>query len=295
MAKDKKTYFLITGATGAGKSTLIASLLPPHFEGEAPEHAVKAHGVTKECTTYPIKDTNDQCYFIDTPGMGDNIGVAKTIAKIEKQFRDITIHGIVIAIGIGTGRIDLGSQIAGDVMKSSIFDQNKDALKRVAVVGTKADKEDSEEIECWRKNVGEQFKDVLHGKPGYTVTTGVKKTAKGDTQFKDNNQELLAALKKIAIKAEALKYDMQDSNALISSLCSKYGLKTDQAELIKVLDETRKQLKMYKEEAENQRQQKLKYMFFLFLAVVGLYNALSTAWVIVIGLGVGGIWYTYFL
>jgi len=295
MAKDKKTYFLITGATGAGKSTLIASLLPTDFEGKGPEHAVKAHGVTKECTTYPIKDTNDQCYFIDTPGMGDNIGVAKTIAKIEKQFQDITIHGIVVAIGIGTGRIDLGSQIAGDVMKLSIFDKDKDALKRVAVVGTKADKEEPEDVEFWRTNVGEQFKEILHGKPGYTVTSGVKKTAKGDEKYEDNNEELLEALKEIAVKAEALKYNMQDSNALISSLCSKYGLKTDQAELIKVLDETRKQLKMYKEEAENQRRQKWTSLFFLFLLAVILYQTLGKAWSMVIGLGLGGIWYTYFL
>jgi len=157
--------------------------------------------------------------------MGDDLGLGKIVALIEAQFQQVKIHGIVMAACVGQGRIDLGSKIASTVMKSAVFKQDKNTLKRVIVCGTKADKEDPEDVEEWRHSVGDKFKGVLGGEPGYKVTTGVKKTAKNRASATDNNSELLNAIKQIQnSNARAMGYEEQDAEMLGNVIKDTCGL-----------------------------------------------------------------------
>jgi len=219
-SNSERYNILVCGSIGDGKSALIKSFLPEGYTGPMPENAVAAGGVTKECRSYPIRGF-DNCYFVDTPGVGDHDAkLSDVIPMIEEYFKagplGNGVHGVVITCAVGQGRLTLGSKIAGEVLKLSVFKYDGDARDRVIICGTKRDKEDPEDQEEWRNQVAPFFAPVIGGEPGHICLTGCKFTAKG--RGKNNIGELEKALQQVRTVDEAMAFTKADSTELLTVL-----------------------------------------------------------------------------
>jgi hypothetical protein len=263
MAAEKpRLNFLVVGAIGDGKSALIKSLLPDGYEGRKPDNSVSARGVTKDCCSYPIKNSNS--YIVDTPGVGDQDAKLSDVVPMIEEYFMMTdnpkcvggIHAILITCAVGQGRLTLGSKIAGEILKLSVFSNDETARNRVVVVGTKADKEDEEDREIWRQNVAPHFHDVLGGNPGHVCLTGCKFTAKG--RGKNNLTELLQALQVIEDSVPpAMNYTQIDSTDIFTVLKDSAGLDITQQQLEQMasaMDSMRKAMEAQQEQYRQLRE-----------------------------------------
>jgi len=196
----------------------------------------------------------DNCYFVDTPGVGDHDAkLSDVIPMIEEYFKagplGNGVHGVVITCAVGQGRLTLGSKIAGEVLKLSVFKYDGDARDRVIICGTKRDKEDPEDQEEWRDQVAPFFAPVIGGEPGHICLTGCKFTAKG--RGKNNIVELEKALQQVRTVDEAMAFTKADSTELLTVLKDSAGLDINASELrnmAAMMDSMRQQI-----EEQNQR------------------------------------------
>jgi len=229
--------FLIMGSIGDGKSALIKSLLPDNYIGPMPETKQDGRGVTKTCARYPIKNTFNTCFFIDTPGVGDHDnGLGDTLPMIEDEFAK-GIHGVILTCAVGQGRLTLGSKIAAQILKLSIIEKHPEYAKNIIVVGTKADKEDEDDKQIWKERIGPAFGKELGEEPGKIVLTGCKFTAKG--RGKDDVGQLTSALEDIKSTHPSLGrmiFHPVNSYKLLSILNKTVGLDLT-PEMIEVLSQ----------------------------------------------------------
>lgn len=167
--EEEEIKVLIVGETADGKSTLLDSLLDPIYYAdhpdERPEKLVRgvgsnANGTTDEITAYRgIKVGDKRLSIYDTPGFGTaQCPVEEIMAKIRAEVD----HGTQFKCILTTQPAIIcnpsaGAQMARMLIEGGFCGDQINAWNHVILVGTKADKADTSDIDRFNNTLVPNF------------------------------------------------------------------------------------------------------------------------------------------
>ena len=248
LEKPRAYRLLVVGECGDGKSTLVNALRDPSRGEPKAKVAKAARGVTKEITSYTgLAIDKHPITILDTPGIGDmDVQPAELLALLEDklvsrvQGEAAPIDGVLVTAPIGNNRVKFGAQVVQMLVEKGFVGDDKWA--NVILVGTKDDKADDGDRECFQNDVVPTFFEKAPDKSGLFVLTNSP----------NNFQQLRETILKLP--AFTVQYERPDPDEMASAFAAKMGV--DQEEFKKNLQATRGELEeQFKKELEGMHKQ----------------------------------------
>lgn len=172
---DSTPTFIILGAAGDGKSSIVRKLADPNVKQVLPESGRNPNGVTKNIRPYNIMCQGKEMLLVDTMGIGDeNKGISDLIAGLQslllKPAEDgdssssasedyHQVHGIIVTNLIISSRLGLACQILQQIIKHGLVKDSNgiSPWERIIICGTKRDRCDKDEIQDFQEKTGPHF------------------------------------------------------------------------------------------------------------------------------------------
>lgn len=169
MAVASPRVFLVLGARGDGKSSLVAGLCA---DGQKkPEAGRDAKGVTKAFGQYLVRGLDgEEMLMIDSMGVGDMTVGASLVAHVREFFesKECQVDGLVLTSLMSSSRIGVATNVVKEIIRHGLVkDENGiSPWQRSILVGTKRDQLDGDEVEAWRTEVGRVYFEDCGVEPG---------------------------------------------------------------------------------------------------------------------------------